>query len=98
MNFSIDSPIPGTIGGIIGNFIDIAFGLAGLVALFYLIIGGYKYITSAGNPETMEMAKATLTNAIIGLVVILVSYLVIGFLLAQLGANNFAGNLLSYHP
>jgi hypothetical protein len=98
MNFNIPSPIPGTIGSVAGNLIDAAFALAGLIALFYLIIGGYKYITSGGNPEAIDMAKATITNAIIGLVVILVSYLVIGFILARIGASNFASDLLSYYP
>jgi len=74
--------------GIIGIILQIAFALAGLVATFYLILGGYNYITAGGNPEAIEGAKATITNAIIGMIVILISYLLVDFLLARLGATN----------
>ncbi len=74
--------------GIVALIIQIAFALAGLIATFYLILGGYNYIVAGGNPEAIEGAKATITNAIIGMIVILVSYLLVDFLLARLGANN----------
>jgi len=74
--------------GVVALIIQIAFALAGLVATFYLILGGYNYITAGGNPEAIEGAKATITNAIIGMIVILISYLLVDFLLARLGATN----------
>lgn len=40
-------------------------------AVFFLIKGGYGYITSTGNPETLLHAKKTIKNALIGLVIIL---------------------------
>ena len=40
-------------------------------AVFFLVKGGYQYITSTGNPETLESAKKTIRNAIIGLVIVL---------------------------
>lgn len=76
---------------VIGRIIQIAFGLAGLVALFYLILGGYNYITSGGDPERVEMAKVMITNAIIGMVVILVSYLLVDFILQQLQVTDNLG-------
>jgi len=93
MNFNITSPIQGTLGGIVSNTIEIFFALAGVIALFYLILGGYNYIASAGNPESVEGAKATITNAIIGLIVVLISYLVISFLLERLGVGSFSISL-----
>lgn len=38
---------------------------------FFLVRGGYLYITSAGKPETLEQAKLTIRNALIGLVITL---------------------------
>ncbi len=73
--------------GLVGVGLQIAFALAGLVATFYLILGGYNYIVGGGDPEAIEGAKAMITNAIIGMVVILVSYLIIEFVLGSLGAN-----------
>jgi len=45
--------------------------LASLVATFSLIQGAYFYITSNGNPESLEKAKKTIRNALIGLVLVL---------------------------
>lgn len=45
--------------------------LGSLVATFFLIKGGYLYITSAGKPDSLENAKKTIRNALIGLILIL---------------------------
>ena len=42
-----------------------------------IIIGGYWYLTSAGNAETAEKGKTAVVNAIIGIVIILMSYAII---------------------
>ena len=45
--------------------------LGTLAATFFLVKGGYLYITSSGKPEALENAKKTIRNAAIGLVLIL---------------------------
>lgn len=45
--------------------------LASLAAAFFLIKGGYLYITSTGKPAALEEAKHTIKNALIGLVVVI---------------------------
>jgi hypothetical protein len=62
---------------LIGNIIKIALTFAGAVAVVFVIIGGYQYITSAGNEEAAEKGKKTLINAIIGIIIIVMSYVVI---------------------
>lgn len=47
---------------------------AGLVAVVYLIWGGYLYMTSAGNEEVSEKGRKAIMNALIGLVVIILAY------------------------
>lgn len=47
--------------------------LAGVVAILFIMLGGFWYLTSAGNEETAEKGQKTLTNAIIGLVVIILA-------------------------
>jgi hypothetical protein len=72
---------------VISAVINLAFAMAAIVAVIYLIIGGYSYVTAGGNPEAVEMAKTTIVNALIGLLVILVSYLIVGFVMNQLNAD-----------
>ena len=54
------------------------------VAVMFVIIGGYFYITSAGNEETAEKGKKTLINAIIGIVVIVLAYAIINVIVNQI--------------
>ena len=43
----------------------------------FLIIGGFKYVTSHGNEEQMEAAKKTVKAAIVGIVIIVMSYAIV---------------------
>ena len=45
--------------------------LASLIAVFFLVKGGYSYITSTGKPDALEHARLTIRNALIGLVIVL---------------------------
>jgi hypothetical protein len=49
----------------------------GIAALLMISIGGYMYITSAGNNSSMEKAKGVITDAIVGLVLALGAYLLL---------------------
>src|SRR5665647_1120677 len=45
--------------------------LASIASVFFLVNGGYLYMTSAGKPDTLDHAKRVIRNAIIGLVIVL---------------------------
>lgn len=45
--------------------------LASLACVFFLINGGYNYMTSAGKPDNLEHAKKVIRNALIGLLIVL---------------------------
>lgn len=55
------------------------FGLwaIGVSAMFMIMIGGYMYLTSAGNNSQTGKAKGVITDAIAGLVLALVSYVLL---------------------
>ncbi|HTK03152.1 MAG TPA: hypothetical protein VL401_00035 [Alphaproteobacteria bacterium] len=60
-------------------FLNISFVLAGLILLFFFILGGIGMISSAGknDPKAAEQAKATITSAVIGFVVVFASYWIV---------------------
>ena len=61
-------------------FQNVIQGLAALVgiALFIMILNsGFRYLTSAGDPKKLEAARGSLTNAIVGVVVIAIGYLIL---------------------
>ncbi|OGM55857.1 hypothetical protein A3F62_05580 [Candidatus Woesebacteria bacterium RIFCSPHIGHO2_12_FULL_44_11] len=50
------------------------FVIAGVLLLLYLLSGGFKLMTSAGDPKKIEGGKKIIMNAIIGFVIIFVAY------------------------
>ncbi|HTK03147.1 MAG TPA: hypothetical protein VL401_00010 [Alphaproteobacteria bacterium] len=73
--------------GIFKNVVSAALGFAGIVLFILLLSGGFKYITSGGDPKATEGAQKTITYAIIGLVLILVSYLILVLIQRITGVN-----------
>ncbi len=65
---------------IFANIVVVATALAGLALFIMLISGGFKYLTSGGEPKATEQAQQTITHAILGLVVIVAGYLILKFL------------------
>lgn len=59
------------------NIIRAALSL-GTVALFImLLVGGFSFLFSGGDPKKLEQARGTLSGAIIGLVIIIAAYLIL---------------------
>jgi hypothetical protein len=52
-------------------------GAVGIAALIMLAIGGFMYITSAGNNASMEKAKGVITDAIVGLLLAVSAYIIL---------------------
>ncbi len=51
--------------------------VAGIIAILYLIWAGVQYITAGGDDEKAKKARAGIFNAVIGIVVIILSYAII---------------------
>ena len=67
------------------NLISTAIiGIIAFVSVLFLIIGGFRYITAAGNPEQMQGSKNTIMYAIIGLVAALLSFAIVQYVLTSL--------------
>jgi hypothetical protein len=45
-------------------------GLASIACTFFIVQGGYAYMTSAGKPEALDHAKRVMRGAVLGLVII----------------------------
>jgi len=65
------------IGNIIGNVIGLLAPAAAIALLAMLIIGGYQFMTSGGDPKSAAGARNTLTYAIIGIILVAASWLVL---------------------
>ena len=70
-------PNQASASAIIITIINILLSIAGLLAVIFLIVGGFRYITAGGNEETAEAAKKTITNAIIGIVIVILAFVIV---------------------
>jgi hypothetical protein len=53
------------------NIVEIGVVVAGYVAFFFLLYGGFQFLTGGSNPSQIEKARTTMLNAIIGLAIAL---------------------------
>lgn len=69
----------GDLFGVIGKILNLVLLLAGILAFFYALWGGFQYLTSAGDPGKASAGQKTIVNAIIGIILIAVSYALVVF-------------------
>ena len=68
---------------VIGTLINIFLGLLGIIFLILVLYAGFLWMTAAGNDSKVEQAKKLLTQAVIGLILILASYAISSFVVTS---------------
>jgi len=71
----------------IANIWASIFLFGGIFVLFYLVYGAFRYITSLDDSKATEEARAIITNAIIGIAIMSVSYGVVVLISAIFGID-----------
>ena len=74
MAFDDSRTRPISVQDVIINIIKVFLSFLALIFIIYIIFGGYRWMTAAGNEDRVKEAKAQIKNAIIGTVIIIMSY------------------------
>ena len=82
-----------TVGGIVSGAISLILILVALVFFFILVIGGLKWITSGGDEKKVAAARAQITNALIGLVIVFAAWAIMKLIGSVFGID-ILGNLV----
>ena len=83
-------------GDMVVNLINWFGGIAGVVSAIFLVVGGWGYITSAGDANKLQKAKNTILYSIIGLVIVALSTVLTAFVSNLIReSNNFNGYIES---
>lgn len=61
----------------VSKAIKIAFTLVGILTVLFIVIGGFRYMTSAGDEKRAGAGKKTIQWALIGLVLVLFAYAIV---------------------
>lgn len=75
------------IGDIVSQALTYVFPIAGILVFIYLLYGGLNLMLAAGNEEGIKEGKAKITNALIGFLIIFVSYWLVQILEIILGIS-----------
>ena len=76
-----------SVGDIGTVFLSIIFGLGAIFTVIFLILGGIKFITSGGDPNKTASAKNSITYAVIGMILLILTF-VIMYTVQALFINN----------
>lgn len=93
LNASISTPngvIPPEkrIGAIVTFFVSFLVVIAVLAALLYIILGAFQWITSGGDKTKVESARNHIIAAVIGLIIIALTFVIINVLMQVLGIGS----------
>lgn len=70
---------------LMANVIYWLLQFSGIVAIVLIIIAGIRFITSGGDPKRVESGKKMFTFALIGLVIIFLSFFILNFIAKTTG-------------
>lgn len=69
---------------IVGVIISAALAMLGVLFLVLMIYNGYLWMTARGESKQVDNAKEGLKNSLIGLIIVLTSYVITNFILTNL--------------
>jgi hypothetical protein len=78
------------LAAIVESAVPFIFTFAAMLLLVYLIFGGLQLMLSRGDPKATQGAKSHISNALIGFVIVFISYWVVQLFGLILGLNGIA--------
>lgn len=69
-----------TVANLITTILSVVFVIVALIFFFMLVVGGVKWISSGGDEKKVAAARASITNALIGLVIVFASWAIVNLL------------------
>lgn len=80
---SVKGPFPETVVSsdnpkqLLVRIIELGLYIGAMLAVVFIIVGGYQYVTSAGSEDAAKKGRRTLVYAVIGLVIIILAYVIV---------------------
>ena len=96
--------VSGEPGAAVESFFTIVLGfltvIGGIMFLIYFVLGGLNWISSRGEKEMVAKAQRYMSNALIGLIVVILAWAFTGIIGAALGFSilDLANNLNALGP
>lgn len=72
-----------SLNNLASTIINVFSAVVGVVAVIMLMVGGFKYVTSAGDSNKISSAKNTIVYAIVGLIIVALAQVIVQFVLSK---------------
>lgn len=76
------------INQVLSSIINIIMAVGGVIFLFMIVIGAFQWITSGGDKEAVQKARSRITNAIIGIAILALSFVIVNVIGQITGFKN----------
>ncbi len=80
--------LPATANEIISLATSLVLAFAGLIFFAMLIMGGFRFLTAGGDEKSVMEARKSLTNAAIGLIIVVSAFTISQILFTIFGLNS----------
>lgn len=80
---NVPNPVPAD--ATLNGLLEIVYIVAGLVAVISIVMGGFWYVTSNGEPEKIKRGKNAIIYASVGLVFVMMAWVITGFVSSRIG-------------
>lgn len=74
------------INALFDNLLNVGLGVAVAVSAFFVMWGGFLYLSAAGSPRQMEQGKTAIVNALAGLAIVLLARVIAGMVQSAMGS------------
>lgn len=64
--------------------LNILFGVAGALAILFIVLGGFRYVISDGDAQEAARARNTIIYAAVGLLLIVMAAAIVNFVVGKL--------------
>lgn len=75
------------INALFTNLLNIGVGVAVTVAAFFILWGGFLYMSAGGSPRQMEQGKSAIVNALAGLAIALSARVIAGMIQSSIAGG-----------
>ena len=87
-----------SLGMVIAFVLQAVLSLLGIIFLVIIVFAGYRWMTAAGNEESIKKAQEAIKRAIIGLIIVLMAYAITYFVFKQLPFEGGTGTTTTPPP
>jgi cytochrome bd-type quinol oxidase subunit 2 len=88
-SFNQDATNPTDIRLVVVRIINVFLSFLGLIMVILILLAGFNWMTSRGEEDVVKKAKSQIKTAVIGLVIVLCSYVIVNFVVDTINKEVF---------